>query len=1414
MNWNNIRPFQGSQQEGFEELVCQLARKEKIINRRDFIRKGKPDAGVECYWRLEDDTEVAWQAKYFLTSPSAQQWGQIDKSVKTVLDKHKNLRTYYVAIPNDPSDARIDNQDSMLDKWNIRVSKWNKWASDKGMEIEFIPWWSSDIIERLQRPENAGLTYYWFQKEEFTDEWASRLNQQAIWALGKRYTPEVHIELEISKVFDGISRDEHFEEQISNLLDELLIKYKKVSQKEDESESLLEIIEQAVGKIVSLYEETTFIGESFIDYELFITQLDYIIKANDNLYDFYKERKSEHRANNKEDVHYTRNYSYEFRKLRDFNSAVLSMRKFMFSETAKLSNEPTLLVEGEAGIGKSHLLADTITKRESEGKGSLLLLGQHFVTQNDPWQQILTKLHLKCNPDEFLGALNAKAESSGYRFVIFIDAVNEGLGRYFWPDNLKTFINSFNQYKWLGLVLTIRSSYSDLITPRDEITEDEIVRFWHNGFADIEYEASKIFFDNYGIELPSIPLLHPEFQNPLFLKLFCEGLYKAGYTRIPDGMQGITSIIDFFVNSANEKLYKPSALDFPRSINLVRKAIEALMAEKLDNNLRYVEYENAFIICEKILKQYSSKSNLLDKLISEGILTKNCYYVEEGKYDEGVYLTYERFEDHTVVSRLLADDINLEESFSEDGNLFEFIKDDHSCRIYQGVIEALSIQLPEKFSRELYEFTDHLNDIGKYNIASSFIHSLLWRKIETMHNGLKEYINKVVCSYQGTFEQFLDTMVAVSVIPNHYFNAHALHRFLMKEPMRNRDCWWSFDFLKDRLSWSSSVKRLIDWSWNPEYKPYISDDSIFLASIVLAWFLCSPNRELRDYSTKALVSLLQYRLHLVIELLKKFEGVNDPYIYERLFAVAYGSSLRAKNTESLTELSEYIFETIFKDKEEVYTHILLRDYARGVLEYAKHLGCPLSFDISDARPPYQSTFSNEALSNEEIDERYKIKYDSEDYKPYHRGQNTILHSMTTEYGRGIGGYGDFGRYTFQSALDSWNINYNLLSNKAIEWIFEKYGYDVEMHGERDIDIGYQSRRASSLERIGKKYQWIALYEIMARVADNVPDFNDRGHWSDRSVKSIFGGPWEPYVRDIDPTILIKNTGYVDEDKITDYWWANTKSIETKLTNQEWLESKNDIPNPSETICVTDENGDEWLILEGYPEWSEKRPLGEEKFDNPHKRMWWQLRSYLVRDEDFNKFFDWSTRKNFWGQWMPESRSRYELFSRESYWSPAYRFFQQNYNEGKVWRTINDPNTGSEICNIMLSTDSYMWEEEFDFSKDSTLHVFKPAQHIFENLELKYSQKEGEYLNADGKVICLDPSIYHDSKQFLVIRKDEFLSYLDEQNLKVVWTMIGEKQIIGGSISVKRNESLYPLKMTGSFKIEDNSIMGDILYKKE
>ncbi len=84
LDWNSVRPLGGTRDKGFEELCSQLAQCESPEDTR-FIRKGTPDAGVECYTIFPDGSEWAWQAKYFLNSLETSQWQQVNESVLTAL---------------------------------------------------------------------------------------------------------------------------------------------------------------------------------------------------------------------------------------------------------------------------------------------------------------------------------------------------------------------------------------------------------------------------------------------------------------------------------------------------------------------------------------------------------------------------------------------------------------------------------------------------------------------------------------------------------------------------------------------------------------------------------------------------------------------------------------------------------------------------------------------------------------------------------------------------------------------------------------------------------------------------------------------------------------------------------------------------------------------------------------------------------------------------------------------------------------------------------------------------------------------------------------------------------------------------------------------------------------------------------
>ncbi|MBO8134122.1 hypothetical protein [Dickeya fangzhongdai] len=1376
IRWEDIRTFNNSQNNAFEELICQLAREEPIKNKVDFRRVAAPDGGVEAYCILDDGSEYGWQAKYFFCMGDAQ-WKQLKESFETALKTHPSLTKYYICIPLDRQDPRRKDQDWFMDKWNKKVAEWIQYAKGLGRDISIEYWGSSELIHRLSQENNAGRSHFWFSTEELTERWFCEQVEESTKNLGKRYTPELNVELDIARNFDAISRNSDFYKIVHKHFHDFLAKLNKFAERSihHSGNNTSEKFKCWISDVKDCFVPEDRGLEQF-DINLLLSYIDNISKY---LSDFEHEFIDNSDKGN-DDLKYQ--VSNAWQAISDFSD-------FINGPMLKLANTPLMILSGEAGIGKSHLLADVANNRIKNSIPCILILGQNFVSEESPWTQILRNiLRVDGKENVFLGALNSRAEVQGERLLFIIDAINEGKGRYFWPDYLVGMVNQFSKYPWLALVLSIRNSYEKLIVPKELFNENEMTRITHSGFGSVEYQASKFFFSQYGIEQPRIPILNPEFGNPLFLKIFCEGLHRSGFSKIPKGYSGISNVISFFIKSIDAKLSRPSSFNYPENVNIIEKTINELIEYKLSNDLSFIPYETAFDIAEKNISRYSDRRRFLDELISEGILSKNIYWDSKGNYEEGIYLAYERFEDHLTVSILLDKYLEnngdtLSSLFKENGELYEYIK---QTDFYQGVIESFSIQLPEKFGKELYELVD-----DKYKehdgIIRAFISSLIWRQTDNIEEKTLKYINEYIIPFDNGFDAFMQMVYTVSSEPEHIYNADRLHKFLSKHSMANRDSFWT-EYLHNLDDYeTSSMQRLIDWAGAEEDKFYLSDDSRLLAAKALSWLLTSTNIKLRDSSTKSLANLLKNSIKTITALIDSFKDVNDPYVLERILAASYGAVLNSVILDGLDKLSVNIIATIF-ETEEVYPNVLVRDYARNIIEYALYKDIYQLDNVDIIRPPYRSYFPTTFPTNEEIDE-YKYDYTAEDFKDYYGSQNTIINSMVTEYGRGTGGYGDFGRYTFESALSEWDqFDPNDLSNYACKLIFEKYGYDVEKHGKFDRYAGEGNRSRNRKERIGKKYQWIALYEVLARIADNHKQADGRSRWSEPKDYVWFQGPWEIFVRNIDPTTMpyskeiIKQKNFWNNEKTYNDWDGSIK---------DWLKRESNLPDPIEMISAFSADNKKYFLLDGYFTWDEPLPLGADKYGHSTKHLWYKVRSYLVKEVEFPKLISKLNKDLSIIQNLPETHEQYRVFSREYYWSPAYKFFDDPYYGDKGWQGIHTDwrKIGKPIANICLTAERHYWES--DSSGDNGLSYLSPCEFMYHGMKLDYSKNTGEWLDCDGEIIFLDPSIQYENESALIVDKNKIEQFLSKNNLNIIWVVTGEKNI----------HSMHPIDLDGDKWLE-------------
>lgn len=1198
---------------------------------------------------------------------------------------------------------------------------------------------------------------------KLTEEWFEEQNRIAIQNLGDRYLPEINVNIDIDNVFEGIARSTKFKDRFLSYANNTLVSLNNIEDND---------VSKYTNDLTEIIENIPFNTLEGFDFNIIWRLLD---KTIDKIEEIKK-------SINRESTH---DSDYKLYKIRQAHNNISDFMEYLESPEVDLFNNPMLLIQGEGGVGKSHLIADIVNRRSKENKKSILLLGQQFNAYEEPWKQISNLLGLNISADELLDSLNTIGQNQNSRLIIFIDAINEGGGKYLWPNYLAGIIEKVKKYRYLGLVFSIRTTYLSTIIGDNKTLNNLLVKITHYGFRNIEYIAMKKFFEFYKIKQPSIPFMNPEFSNPLFMLLFCKSVEND--IDISQDIS-INKVFNNYIRKVNANLSK--RYDYYESINFVKKVLEEIIKYRISEKC-LTNYIKIDIIVELIIetqKKFNIEGNIIEGLISEGLLTKNILYDGE----DYIYITYEKLEEHMMVSYML-DNFSIDE--------IQTLLKDKTIGNKQGIIEALAIQAPEKINMEIYElFPD---DADNYGIIIAFLNSLHWRREDSIKNKIFEYVNNSVYKYNSTFEKFWETIILLSIRPTHIFNSKNISKNLFSFQMPDRDAIFIPLFNKIYNDDTSSINRLIDWAMLDGDKEQISDDVIECVAIMLSWFLCTSNRAFRDRCTKAIINLLTNRFSVVINLLTMFKNVDDPYIMERIYAIAYGCAVKETDTENLKRLSMLVYEEVF-NRAEVYPHILLRDYARNIIEYTVYIGVQLDIDINKIKPPYKSTFPS-VPSDSDIKE-FKYDYNSKGFKDYYWSQNQILSSMKVEYARdgSPGGYGDFGRYTFQSYFNDWKQLHPMdLKNIAVKRIFD-LGYDVEKHGEYDREVIKRrsyNRHFEFNERIGKKYQWIALHELAAQVSDN---YKMEAPWSWGEDKELIFSPgsFEPCIRDIDPTVVIKQNKSEPKIKININEFYNNFDMENKL----WLNDFSDIPDIVKLINLPIDTN-KWILLDGHYKWTEPTKIGRRKFDYPQKDFWIMIKSYIVRANEFNNLIEQLNNVNFMGRWMPECSEHTSLFNKEYFCSSAFEFFKKEYYGGVKWRKINQ-RYYKISGEIMIPVEKFYCESGNDYSIEDGFGWYKPCEDIFIELNLKYGSENSALYDEDQNLVCFDTNELCDEKLGFLFDKELLFSFLDKNNYKIFWTVLGEKRIISSFRNDYKHK--YPMpNFSGVYYITDSALKGKI-----
>ena len=1346
LDFKSIRQWHGSQYQAFEELCYQL--RDPTPDRAELVKTGNPDGGLEWYVTLRNGVQWGWQAKF--TFDIGTLLNGMEKSLKTVIKERPKCRRLTFCIPFDLPDAPGNGErKSARQKFEDRKTSWRQRIL--GAERVRIDLWSAgDLLQRLVgHPNQRGIEKFFWDEEVFSSDWCQRRLEISLQAAGERYSPELHVDLPVAFALEGLARSETYWQRFRARRDAVLktANYLDVSRFTDlgvtrRLQRLAKSLNTWRCAVPSHIEPPASLQmTSLLDATHAVQEAARCVYPHDDS----PRRKGGKTAKHQMDVRERHNSLRH--DLHELLAALRDFEALLEGNATKAAGHGALLLTGEAGQGKTHLFCDAAQRAVNDNRPAMVLLGGQF-SGSHVWSEIAERLGLgQIGSEALVGAIQAAAEASNTPFLLLIDALNESENPRAWQSELPGLLAEVAQNPWISVGVSVRSTYRDIVLPAAGLSG--VVEVHHQGFAGYELETTERFFKAFGLEQPGMPLLAPEFTNPLFLKLYCEGLRDMGLSAPPAGETHVSDVFERYLEAKAARIANRLHLD--PAIRPAQAALDAFCNALADADRDNLSYNRATeLINEFAPGRDQWPDTKLGALLDESVLTKDAAWASGPTgWVEIIRFTYQRFSDYRVGSALLepfeGSAERLREALSDGGPLRERL-----LQAPAGWVEALAVQMPEKFGVELLDAVQLQPDSPQnYWWDEAFVQSIAARRPSAVTERSYELFGEVQQRSPGLFELMLDTVLSVAPSQEHPLNASFLHEWLKCLPMPERDVAWSIPTYH-AFDHGGTLDRLIRWVARGPY-PNCSNEIVELAAIPIVWTFTSPNRRMRDYATKALTKLLSGHLPVLPSLIRRFDGVDDPYVIERLAVVVHGAVLCGGSAapEIVVTVAEVLKQIALARVQA--PNIITRDAVRGVYEWCvrhKLVDCQM---YEEVLPPYGSAPPEEPRTMEELMQQY-----DDDAGGGYTAYSTLLHSIFYTV------VGDFGKYVIQPTLRHFSRHPLSSSRPQIgrketypeelgqRWVFERVlslGWTPEKFAEFDR---YQSqtsywavgRSAHKPERFGKKYQWIALRELIARLADNfhmVDDFYGQ--------PVTYVGPWQRqfYGRDIDPTLppphRLRNEDNDLELSPTfsedEAWWKppgpHYRRDDPPVTASWAVESEEDIPEFDSLVRRKDGSGTRWVVLHAQYCWEGEVAEDEETRQRPCRQLWSRIDSWLIQPTDQDTIIAYLQERSLVGS-VEHTGCEYtdSAYLGEVPWAPK----AEGYSD--FWCPI-DPRADSDLTDaveVYPAWAEYLWESRaLDCSINDAVHVCLPALILFNRGKLAWVPGTREWRAPDGTSVA-------------------------------------------------------------------------------
>jgi hypothetical protein len=1089
-----------------------------------------------------------------------------------------------------------------------------------------------------------------------------------------------------------------------------------------------------------------------------------------------------------------------------------------------------IAVTADAGCGKTQLAAQLTASVGDRPAGVLLHgrdlhagnglddLSHHVVMQGDPVPSM----------EALVAAVDAAGQRAHRRIPIVIDGLNEAEDPRDWKAPLASLHETLRQYPYVFVVCMLRTAFTDEALPSD-IDRLEIPDFGHD-----TVEAIRRYFVHYRINPADAELPIELLSHPLTLRLFCEVTNPTREREVGiEAMPGsLTSLFDRYLKQAAERIaelaprtHRYYEQDVRRALDEIGTALWGQCTRGLDErDLRQRLGDEARLWNESIVRA----------LEQDGIILR-----VPGETSGVILVTaiYDPLAGHLIADTILRSHgrTGFEKWVGDPSNMAALagpLEGQHPLAM--DVFRALVGLVPRRLHRQqLWSLLDEpLRTVALCEAA----------KLEGSYIDAQtvEELARLVTKPSDGSRDLLDRLWHTRGSPDHPLNAELLDAVLRPMVMADRDAHWTEWIRRNGDKLLADLQRL-EKRWRSLTQRSPSDR---LRARWAMWMLTSTVRQLRDQATRTLYWFGRGDPTAFFDLTLEALTINDPYVPERLIAASYGIAMALHNDEqfiiiSLSKYARTLFEKVFaKNAASSTTHILARDYAKHTIDVALLHNKKLlnSRERMRITPPFK-------------DGGVRVWGESED-----RNKD--------EYRDGNYPFGfDFDNYTIGYLIPK-RRNYDFDDPEYIKvkanmwWRIYDLGYSLEKFGEIDKRIAENSFRrhgraanGGKTDRYGKKYCWIAYYEIAGFREDN--GLLRRDWWESDRVRR--------FEVDIDPSFP-EEPNNIEVIK-TDFLGNRRTDLAV------WIRTGRN-PDLGPYLIVEKLQGEEgpWVLLDGY--------INQEDLDF-NRGLFVFPRSLLVKNRDAEKVVNYLRKQDLGGRWVPEIPSTSYVFAGEIPWCETFHYSGETeltFTIGKKIEKVASNNirfskdgkgldreeasrfldmikkrlkgdvTDKDMNDFIRDNKIEIIRPDFEeriiekkksykvfipvvsFSWESSHSMINPGQHAYipprefsEHLQLRPRPETFDFYDSSGRRASITLTWgeeWHTIQKLFFLRKDLLDKFLKYRKYELVWAIWGERQFksrhnIGLQEFAKEHDSYRVFQEVLTYK----EIMGKSLRKR-